>query len=620
MQVALMRNRLGTFIAVISLLTTATVGWAQVITGSQTRGQNTDGTLQSTPVTLVRAGFIVNVATDGEGFWIESATGIKMEFPGAKVALTTPVPAGVWKAYPILKAGQNTATVSVTIGPVPPAMTAPVFGPLDRGKMPCFLHELSPQRREAAYILNASTAYTVWAAPKRTGQTYANATWKPFGPWTLAGGRRYIFRVGSGSLVDDPAITTTTPVLSPALASLTWQNDTSDNVWLIVNPLPPPGRCQDTDEGVTLGVGITPQHQTVEAGSSVTLTAKALGGTPPYRYQWFSADKQSDVTTATITYSNLNATGSRTFRIIVTDAAGRRAEAQATAEVVPKASATSPVRTNSPANPTRSGATTASGGTPGGGHWHRGAVDVSWIGSVPTSYEGGQARKLGTTPHSGDRWVGGDQIIRTLELVSSGHEVETTQGVGSSTVNRYEATWTEPPADLFPGQTVQFRVTGGASCYVYRGASTNNTNLAHAEGQTSAPYQIPPPGELSSDTSKAAFGFFCGAHVNNYSYDYHWVEGGSSATSSGPGTAALRASLSPTGLTIASGAKIRLQVNATGGVPPYRYAWYNGDKLDKGTGAALTWDFSRPGPRTIRVEVTDSAGNTVEATSQLNVQ
>ena len=299
-------------ISLLFFLALATAGWAQVtISGTQTRGSGTSGILESTPVNLPQGGAIRQVNNQGDCFWLEGPTGTK-QFERDTAAVGYVLAPGLWKAFPCLRAGQNRASVSVVVGGSPaPKSAQPVFGRLDAGGMPSCLNELSPNVWTAAHILNAGTSYTIWAAPKRPGQPYTAAAWKPFGPWTLAGRQRSVFRWegGNGRLVNDPAMSATT--LSPALAFLTWQNDTPESVWLIVNPLPP--GCSQPAGG--LAVSISPAQQTVDSGGSITLTASVAGGTPPYRYQWFNGNNQSPVTKESVTWTNLRNPGPRTFRL-----------------------------------------------------------------------------------------------------------------------------------------------------------------------------------------------------------------------------------------------------------------------------------------------------------------
>lgn len=146
----------------------------------------------------------------------------------------------------------------------------PDFGPLDAGGMPGCLLELSPNRESAGWVLNSGTPYSVWAAPKRVGQPYTAAAWQTYGPWTLAGRRRYTFvwegPTLGGNLANNDASPTSTE-LSPALASLGFRNLTGEPVWLTVNPLPP-GRCRPGEE--TSGTGVAGPA----AGTGWTLTSK----------------------------------------------------------------------------------------------------------------------------------------------------------------------------------------------------------------------------------------------------------------------------------------------------------------------------------------------------------
>jgi hypothetical protein len=127
----------------------------------------------------------------------------------------------------------------------------PDFGALDAAGMPACLIELSSMKKSSGWILDADKPYTVWAAPKKVGQQFFAAAWRPFGPYILGSKQRYIFNWDGashgGRLATNPEITGTTPILSPALASLHVQNFDGINVWVITNPLPP--GCQPNTEG-----------------------------------------------------------------------------------------------------------------------------------------------------------------------------------------------------------------------------------------------------------------------------------------------------------------------------------------------------------------------------------
>jgi hypothetical protein len=98
-------------------------------------------------------------------------------------------------------------------------------------------------KKSSGWILNANTPYTVWAAPKIKGVQFGPSAWRPFGPFTFSGRQRMIFNWDGashgGRMANNIEITGTTTILSPALASLHVQNFDGNNVWIIVNPLPP---------------------------------------------------------------------------------------------------------------------------------------------------------------------------------------------------------------------------------------------------------------------------------------------------------------------------------------------------------------------------------------------
>lgn len=147
----------------------------------------------------------------------------------------------------------------------------PEFGDLDAGQMPLCLIELSPNVKTAGWIVNANTPYTVWVATKVKNQQYYDASWKSFGPYTLGGQKRYIFNVGSGELANNDEITGTTTKLSPALALLHVQNFGYNNVWIIVNPIPP--GCGDLS-GWESGNVIDPDSKDPISGNTSSIGGK----------------------------------------------------------------------------------------------------------------------------------------------------------------------------------------------------------------------------------------------------------------------------------------------------------------------------------------------------------
>lgn len=102
------------FLAFSSVLALADL----TLSGAQTRGQGSDGKLQSSGVSLPQGGVIVG-ATDaaGAGLWLQGPNGRILRFtPGSK-AVGAQLSAGTWYAYPNLPPKANTAGCSVTIRP-----------------------------------------------------------------------------------------------------------------------------------------------------------------------------------------------------------------------------------------------------------------------------------------------------------------------------------------------------------------------------------------------------------------------------------------------------------------------------------------------------------------------
>ena len=80
----------------------------------------------------------------------------------------------------------------------------------------------------------------------------------------------------------------------------------------------------------------------------------------------------------------------------------------------------------------------------------------------------------------------------------------------------------------------------------------------------------------------------------------------------------LRAALAPQQRFLRAGEGITFTASATGGVPGYEFTWFlDGHEVEQGP--IFTRTFSRPGPREIRVVVTDDTGATTSATWTLEV-
>lgn len=97
------------------------------ISGTQTRGRGTNGTLHCTSVRLPRGGNIVDVIGAQAGFWLQSNVAGVLRFESAAKAVGSFVPAGTWCAYPNLDRSQDEASVAVVVrtGGAPPPTVAP---------------------------------------------------------------------------------------------------------------------------------------------------------------------------------------------------------------------------------------------------------------------------------------------------------------------------------------------------------------------------------------------------------------------------------------------------------------------------------------------------------------
>ena len=88
--------------------------WSEQLSGSQTRGQGTNGQLKSNPLVMPRSGTIVGVTCNGDGFWIENNNGRVQRFNRGG-GNGTILGAGTYRAYPNLLARQNRADLSIDI-------------------------------------------------------------------------------------------------------------------------------------------------------------------------------------------------------------------------------------------------------------------------------------------------------------------------------------------------------------------------------------------------------------------------------------------------------------------------------------------------------------------------
>ncbi|MFN8610935.1 MAG: hypothetical protein U0931_25560 [Vulcanimicrobiota bacterium] len=92
-------------------------GTQVAITGKKIRGvpgRNAEVICQ--PVTLPRAGTIVDAASGGDGFWIEDTLGVVNEFRDPRQALGVVLPAGgPYRVIPFLKKDQDIASAYITV-------------------------------------------------------------------------------------------------------------------------------------------------------------------------------------------------------------------------------------------------------------------------------------------------------------------------------------------------------------------------------------------------------------------------------------------------------------------------------------------------------------------------
>ncbi len=86
------------------------------ISSTQTRGNNgMNAELKCRPVKITKAATIIKVEGDCLGLWIVRADKVTHTFQSNKKALGTVLEPGTYYIYPNLKAGKNTASVTVTM-------------------------------------------------------------------------------------------------------------------------------------------------------------------------------------------------------------------------------------------------------------------------------------------------------------------------------------------------------------------------------------------------------------------------------------------------------------------------------------------------------------------------
>jgi len=107
------------FVCIVSILylASAVASQAEVtLSGSQTRGQGTDGKLRCSGVKLPDGGVIAAASdTGGAGLWLQGPGGAVLRFTPASKAAGAKLDSGTWYAYPNLPPKANSADCTVTI-------------------------------------------------------------------------------------------------------------------------------------------------------------------------------------------------------------------------------------------------------------------------------------------------------------------------------------------------------------------------------------------------------------------------------------------------------------------------------------------------------------------------
>jgi hypothetical protein len=374
-----------------------------------------------------------------------------------------------------------------------------------------------------------------------------------------------------------------------------------------------------------LNVNINPPQQTINSGEKAVTTANVTGGTPPYTYAWYNGTRQSQVVRGGVNWT-MKGAGTRDIKVIVTDSAGRTAEAHA--QIFVQEGGGGQVMPSPPATPQVQPVPSPS--TAGG------VYTLTTV--TPDSHNAAAGKYPGKDPGFGSE---------VLSCSSGRAEMRWWSKSGAGP-GEFQVRWEwNVPSQLLPGQV--WPITGTVTV-----VENHNIWPAKREEISTGNYFWPTsPGSggpaVTSDnpagyratmravgkvsTAKADFDLnLANDEGCMFWYHYKWIPGGAytQVVPSPMATPEIRpvaqqgmlsVRITPTEQIVKSGDKAVTTADATGGTPPYSYAWYNGAKQSQVTRGSVTWTMgAAAGARDIRVVVTDSAGGTAEAHAQIVVR
>jgi len=330
----------------------------------------------------------------------------------------------------------------------------------------------------------------------------------------------------------------------------------------------------------SLAVSISPSSVTMDVGQSQQFTSTALGGSPPYSYQWYlNGGAVSGATSPTWTFTPISS-GSYTVYLNVTDSTSKRVKSNvATVTVNPALSVTiSPTSATLDVGQSKTFTSSVSGGTsPFSYQWYLNGAPVSGATSASWTF----------TPSSSGSY--------TIYLnVTDNVGLRAKSNTATATVNSALSVTISPtPVTMDVGQSQLFSssVWGGTSPYSYQWY----LNGAPVSGATSSTWTFTPSSSGSYTVYLKVTDAVSQVATSNNAL----------VTVNGP----LSVSISPTSVTIDVGQSQLFTSSVAGGTSPYSYQWYlNGAPVSGATSPTWTFTPASAGSYTIYLRVTDNVG------------
>jgi len=360
-----------------------------------------------------------------------------------------------------------------------------------------------------------------------------------------------------------------------------------------------------------LKVSVKASKSSLEIGGKVDIIAKASGGVPPYKYEWYGNGKKRGNHTTESTAVDIHFTpespGSHSYQVVVTDSAGNKGEAECSLTVQSQAARPSaPLRVSLRLNSRSvySGdrlvtEADAQGGTP------------------PYTYQW-YFKSLQNRSRSVESWTFSSTGSNTCKVVvtdSEGHSASATADFTilekSAAASALSSTLKPTRSEIELGEShgLDVRANGGAPPYRFTWYE-NSTRLDHISNDTIGIKNTPRrPGTyhfevVTTDSAGNSSTARCTVLVK-----------GQAASLAAP----LSMRVEPSEASATQGEKLTLRARAEGGVPPYRYEWYQYGKVSEVRASGIVYTLNKTGRRTINAVVYDSTGNRAEGVCWVTV-